>query len=120
MKFINQRKNDRYKADRVIQALESGEFINWTCTEADAIIYCGDFNTEPGDLPHQILTRIYGLTDAQIEVEPKMATCYASENTYRLCDGDPNPRAITIDYIMYKSLIPSEVLQCHTFIIIWR
>ena len=104
------RENDAYKADRLVQALEAGEFIELTSQCTDAVIYCGDFNTEPGDLPHRVLTQYYNLNDSQSQLQDKMATCYAKENTYRSCDGDANPREITIDYVMYKSLFNAKVI----------
>ena len=97
------RENDQYKADRLVQALEAGEFIQMTANDTDAVVYCGDFNTESGDLPHRVLTSLYGLCDAQEDIQPKLRTCYAKENSYRTCDGNQNPREITIDYVMFKS-----------------
>ena len=91
------------------QALEGGDFINITSNDADAVIYCGDFNTEPGDVPHKILTQYYGLQDCHESAAEKLYTCFALENTYRECDGDTNPRAKTIDYIMLKSYFEARV-----------
>ena len=95
--------------DRLTQALEGGDFINITSNDADAVIYCGDFNTEPGDVPHKILTQYYGLQDCHESAAEKLYTCFALENTYRECDGDTNPRAKTIDYIMFKSYFEARV-----------
>ena len=103
------RVNDAYAADRVVQALEAGDFIEMTSQNTDAILYCGDFNTEPGDLPHRVLTQYYNLKDSQSHLAEKLKTCYAKENSYRSCDGEKNPREITIDYVMYQSLFNSKV-----------
>ena len=94
----------------MVQALEAGDFINITSNDADAVIYCGDFNTEPGDLPHRILTQYYGLRDTHDSSKEKLFTCFAEENTYRECDGIKNPRPKTIDYIMYKSYFETKVI----------
>ena len=103
------RVNDAYATDRVVQALEAGDFIEMTSQNTDAILYCGDFNTEPGDLPHRVLTQYYNLKDSQSHLAEKLKTCYAKENSYRSCDGEKNPREITIDYVMYQSLFNSKV-----------
>ena len=95
--------------DRLTQALEGGDFINITSNDADAVIYCGDFNTEPGDVPHKILTQYYGLQDCHESAAEKLYTCFALENTYRECDGDTNPRAKIIDYVMFKSYFEARV-----------
>ena len=58
--------------DRLTQALEGGDFINITSNDAHAVIYCGDFNTEPGDLPHLILTKYYGLKDSHNSSKEKL------------------------------------------------
>ena len=109
------RVNDAYATDRVVQALEAGDFIEMTSQNTDAILYCGDFNTEPGDLPHRVLTQYYNLKDSQSHLAEKLKTCYAKENSYRSCDGEKNPREITIDYVMYQSLFNSKVCDKLTF-----
>ena len=103
------RVNDAYATDRVVQALEAGDFIEMTSQNADTILYCGDFNTEPGDLPHRVLTQYYNLKDSQSHLAEKLKTYHAKENSYRSCDGEKNPREITIDYVMYQSLFNSKV-----------
>ena len=108
-KFTFCRENDKYRVDRLSQALEGGDFINMTSNDADAVIYCGDFNSEPGDLPHKILTQYYGLHDCHESATEKLFTCFALENTYRECDRDKNPRAKIIDYVMYKSYFETKV-----------
>lgn len=104
------RENDAYKVDRLVQALEAGDFIRWTCVNSDAIVYCGDFNTEPGDLPHRVLTQYFKLSDAQSHLETKLPTCYSRDNSYRNFDGS-DVREITIDYVMFKSFLKSKVLN---------
>ena len=59
------RKKDKYKADRIVQALEAGEWIQLNTRDVDAVVYCGDLNTEPGDLAHLVLTQMYQLNDTQ-------------------------------------------------------
>ena len=108
--FFRNRQNDAYKADRIVQSLEAGEWIQLTSRDAEGIIYCGDLNTEPGDLPHQVLTKMYRLQDAQSGLECKFHTCFDADNCYRNSDlAIPNPRPITIDYIFYKSFLPHKV-----------
>ena len=95
-----------------MQAVEAGEFVQMTSHESDAVIYCGDFNTETQDLPYKVLTQFYGLMDAQSFVDgPDLATCYAPENTYRHFDGPENARAKTIDYVFFKSPFKTEVCR---------
>ena len=104
------RQNDAYKADRIVQSLEAGEWIQLTSRDADGVIYCGDLNTEPGDLPYQVLTKMYRLQDTQSGLENKFHTCFDSDNCYRNSDlAIPNPRPITIDYIFFKSFLPHKV-----------
>jgi len=93
-----------------VQSLETGEWIQLTSRDADGVIYCGDLNTEPGDLPHQVLTKMYRLQDAQSGLECKLHTCFDADNCYRNSDlAIPNPRPITIDYIFFKSFLPHKV-----------
>ena len=84
-------------ADRVVQALEAGNFIQMTSQGSDLILYCGDFNTEPGDLPHQILTKMFKLNDPHSSTPLK--THYRKENSFTEAYVT---RPITIDYIMNK------------------
>ena len=103
------RENDPYKVDRLCQSLEAGEFIQMTLTNSDALIYCGDFNTEPGDLPYKVLTQFYKLKDSQNSLEEKpLATCYAKENSYRSLESG-EIREKTIDYVFFKTFLNSKV-----------
>ena len=65
---------------------------------------------EPGDLPYQVLTQMYQLHDAQNGLKSPMPTCYEPQNTYKEADGEINPRAKTIDYILFKSFLPYQVI----------
>jgi hypothetical protein len=88
-------------ADRVVQALEAGNFISMTSTGSDLNIYCGDFNTEPGDLPHKILTDLFQLKDShEVNGSSVLKTHYCKDNTFTEAHID---RPITIDYIMHKT-----------------
>jgi hypothetical protein len=91
------RTKDPYLADRVVQALEAGNFIEATSTGSDLCFYCGDFNTEPGDLPHQILTGLFRLNDSH--EKSLLKTHYRQDNSFT----EPQiTRSITIDYILHK------------------
>ena len=99
-------------ADRVVQALEAGDFIEMTSNRSvltsnrcdltsnrcDLTLFCGDFNTEPGDLPHQVLTGLYRLQDSHQASSP-LKTHYLKENSFT--EPEIN-RSITIDYILHK------------------
>jgi len=61
---LNLRTNDAYLVDRSLQAFEAGNFIRQTQQGSDVVIFCGDFNTEKDDLPHQVLTKVFGLKDS--------------------------------------------------------
>ena len=90
-------------ADRVVQALEAGNFIESTSAGSDFCLFCGDFNTEPGDLPHQILTRLFQLSDSHMT--SLLKTHYRQDNTFT----EPQiTRPITIDYILHKPVNSQE------------
>ena len=63
--FYYNRAKDAYKADRLIQALEAGEWIQLTSRDVDAVVYCGDLNT--GTLPHKLHTR-YNIIQNHIRI----------------------------------------------------
>ena len=84
-------------ADRVVQALEAGDFIEMTSNRSDFSLFCGDFNTESGDLPHQVLTELFQLQDSHLATPLK--THYLKENSFTESHIE---RAISIDYILHK------------------
>ena len=61
-------------------------------------------------MPYQVLTQMYQLHDAQSGLKSSMPTCYEPQNTYKEADGEINPRAKTIDYILFKSFLPYQVI----------
>ena len=84
--------------DRAYEALEAVDWIERKSRAADTdlIIYAGDFNTESGDLPHRILTRMGGFDDSRIRFVP---TYDDPRNSYK---SAPDARPIAIDYVMHR------------------
>jgi len=89
---------DEFAGDRASQAIEAVEWIERNAaSDADVVIYAGDFNTESGDLPHRILTQAGRFDDSRLKFIP---TYDAAGNNYRT---SADARPIAIDYIMHKS-----------------
>ncbi|TRY77776.1 hypothetical protein TCAL_07856 [Tigriopus californicus] len=102
------RDDDQFLPDRICQALEGIKEIESKEHLVDAVIYAGDFNTEPQDLPHQILIKMSGLQDARGNETPKPS--YNAEwNTY----ASPKERPVTIDYIMIGTNEDTKVITTH-------
>lgn len=102
------RDNDQFLPDRICQALEAIEEIDSKRDLADAVIYAGDFNTEQGDLPHQILAKMGGLQDARGDVSPD-PSFNAHWNTY----FNPKERTATIDYVLIGTNLGTKVAKTH-------
>lgn len=100
------RKGDIYLGHRVLQALEAAQWVKLTAPGADLTLYCGDFNTEPGDVPYSLLRCVGKLKDSWIESNGPEGgqTCGTEYNTYcTIAERDEYPHGKRIDYIMYRA-----------------
>jgi len=102
---VSLRQGDLYLGHRITQALEAALWVRMAVGQADLVIYAGDFNTEPGDLPYALLTSLTLLTDSWREVrgEEKGSTCMCPGNSYTSKKENAEfPAGKRIDYIMYR------------------
>ena len=49
---------DVYLGHRVVHGVESAQWIKLSSSSADLTVYAGDFNTEPKDIPYQIVRHV--------------------------------------------------------------
>lgn len=120
---------EAYLAHRVSQALEAGVWIKLCAAGADLVIVGGDFNSEPGDMPHDALKAIVPLQDAWIsaKADGNGESCGALKNSYTnlhtilpgSCSFKPSERTLIptgqrIDFIMFRSngKFSSKALSC--------
>jgi len=110
---------ESYFAHRVAQALEASLWMKLTSAGADLVIFGGDFNSEPGDAPYNVLRTINCLQDAWIDANGPAGgeSCGAEKNSYTglhnsilpgSCSFKPSELAIIpegqrIDFVMFKS-----------------
>ncbi|XP_023324936.1 putative neutral sphingomyelinase [Eurytemora carolleeae] len=91
----------------VLQALEAAQWIRLTSCAADLTIYAGDFNSEPTDVPFNILRQVGGLEDSWAVVNGSKeggGTCGTPYNTYTTSkEKKEAPAGKRIDYILYTS-----------------
>jgi len=97
---------DVYIGHRVVHGVESAQWIKFSSSSADLTIYAGDFNTEPKDIPYQIVRYVTPLHDAWVEANGQEGgeTSETPSNSYthRSALRD-SPAGKRIDYIMYMS-----------------
>jgi len=120
---------EAYLAHRVSQALEAGVWIKLCAAGADLVIVGGDFNSEPGDIPHDALKAIVPLQDAWIsaKADGNGESCGALKNSYTnlhtilpgSCSFKPSERTLIptgqrIDFIMFRSngKFSSKAMSC--------
>ena len=60
-------RDDVYLAHRIVHSVESAQWIKLSSASADLTIYAGDFNTEPSEVPYQIVRHVTPLEDAWVE-----------------------------------------------------
>jgi len=97
---------DCYLGHRVVHSVESAQWIKLSSSSADLTIYAGDFNTEPKDIPYQIVRYVTPLCDAWIEANGPEGgqTSETPSNTYTAKSAlRGSPEGKRIDYIMYHS-----------------
>lgn len=111
------RENDLYLPHRLSQAFELSQFVRHTCHSADVVILTGDFNLEPDDLGYRVVVNNAKLKDAWLckpNKDDKDAgmTCDRPDNCYTSPIKDlMNLQGKRLDYIMYKSVRSTIVLQ---------
>jgi len=97
---------DVYLGHRVVHSVESAQWIKLSSSSADLTIYAGDFNTEPKDVPYQIVKYVTPLCDAWVEANGPEGgqTSETPYNTYTARSSlKESPEGKRIDYIMYNS-----------------
>jgi len=108
---------DVYLGHRVVHSVESAQWIKLSSSSADLTIYAGDFNTEPKDVPYQIVKYVTPLSDAWVEANGPEGgqTSETPSNTYTPKSSlKESPDGKRIDYIMYNSgpNITAKVVYC--------
>ncbi|XP_037080707.1 putative neutral sphingomyelinase [Pollicipes pollicipes] len=79
---------DVYSCHRLVQSFDCAQFVRMTSFGADLIIFAGDFNTNPDELPYKVVTHCAGLKDAYYldsstnKEVPEEPTCEAPKNSY--------------------------------------
>ena len=58
-----------------MHSVESAQWIKLSASSADLTIYAGDFNTEPKDVPYQIVRHVTPLLDAWVEANGPEGVC---------------------------------------------
>jgi len=112
------RVKDVYLAHRIMQSLESAQWIRLGACSADLTLYCGDMNTEPSDVPYSILRGIGGLEDSWLnahKAEKGGETCATPFNSYTLdWEKTEFPTGKRIDYVLYSAGpgIKAEAVDC--------
>ena len=109
----NDLSKDIYLGHRVIQALESAQWLNMISAGTDLTLYCGDFNTDPSTVSYRLLRSIVPLKDSWAEYTGDICggeTSDKDENTF----STNGKEAKRIDYIMYQAGpgLKAETLNC--------
>jgi len=97
--------SDVYLGHRLVHGVESAQWIKLSSSSADLTIYAGDFNTEPKDIPYQIVRHVTPLQDAWIEANGpeggETSECPSNSFTARSALKE-SPEGKRIDYIMFN------------------
>jgi len=97
---------DVYLGHRVVHAVESAQWIKLSSSSADLTIYAGDLNTEPKDIPYQLVRYVTPLKDSWVEgngVEGgETSETPANSFTYSSALRE-SPQGKRIDYILYMA-----------------
>jgi len=109
--------NDVYLSHRIVHSVESAQWIKLSSSSADLTIYAGDLNTEPSEVPYQIVRYVTPLSDAWVEANgaeggetsETPGNFYTARSALRSC-----PEGKRIDYIMFSPgpNISAETLSC--------
>lgn len=108
---------DVYLGHRVVHGVESAQWIKLSSSSADLTIYAGDFNTEPKDIPYQIVKHVTPLRDSWVEANGAEGgqTSETPANSYTpMSSLKESPQGKRIDYIMYNTgpNITGETISC--------
>ncbi|XP_022690715.1 putative neutral sphingomyelinase isoform X1 [Varroa jacobsoni] len=117
------RLQDIYLYHRVSQAFEFSQFVSHTSLgSCDYAIIAGDFNTQPMDLPYQVILYNSRLRDSFEEKEHYFgessigATCGHPANSFtNKADLKTNPNGQRIDYIMYSNGTDRVSVSCEKY-----
>lgn len=109
---------DVYLGHRVVHGVESAQWIKLSSSSADLTVYAGDFNTEPKDIPYQIVRHVTPLRDAWVDangVEGGETSETPSNSFTPRSSLKESPQGKRIDYIMYSSgpNISAETIYCN-------
>ena len=109
--------NDVYLGHRIVHSVESAQWIKLSSSSADLTIYAGDLNTEPEEVPYQIVRYVTPLSDAWVEANgaeggetsETPSNSYTARSALRAC-----PTGKRIDYILYSPgpNIQADTLAC--------
>jgi len=109
--------NDVYLSHRIVHSVESAQWIKLSSSSADLTIYAGDLNTEPAEVPYQIVRLVTPLSDAWVEANGSEggetsetpSNSYTARSALRAC-----PAGKRIDYILYSPgpNIQADTLAC--------
>ena len=55
---------DVYSCHRLVQSFDCAQFVRLTSSGADLLLFAGDFNANPEELPYRVITHCAGLRDA--------------------------------------------------------
>ena len=109
--------NDVYLSHRIVHSVESAQWIKLSSSSADLTIYAGDLNTEPEEVPYQIVRYVTPLSDAWVEANgaeggetsETPSNSYTARSALRAC-----PAGKRIDYILYSPgpNIQADTLAC--------
>lgn len=123
------RLHDSYLYHRVSQAFEFSQFVSHTLLgSCDYAVVAGDFNTQPQDLPYQIILYNSRLRDSFDEKETYVgesamgATCGHPANSFTSkSDLKTNPAGQRIDYVMYGGGTDRVHVSCEKYISpVWK
>ncbi|XP_014252635.1 putative neutral sphingomyelinase [Cimex lectularius] len=97
---------DKYISHRVVQSLDTGLFLRLTSFGSDFTVFCGDMNSEPGDICYNLITGLGNLKDAhcaEVNDFKDWGTCGSSRISFTSQkDLDENPLGKRFDYILYN------------------
>ena len=106
-----------YLSHRIVQSVESAQWIKLSSSSADLTIYAGDLNTEPEEVPYQIVRYVTPLSDAWVEANGSEGgeTSETPSNSYTSKSAlRDSPAGKRIDYILYSAgpNIEADTLAC--------
>uniref|UniRef100_A0A069DZ32 sphingomyelin phosphodiesterase n=1 Tax=Panstrongylus megistus TaxID=65343 RepID=A0A069DZ32_9HEMI len=101
--------NDCYLVHRIVQAFDTGLFVDLTSPSADLTIFCGDLNSTPNDLCFKLIKAIGHLEDSYYAKDThnkeRCGTYGCPSNTFSGIYSYLNNETCgdRIDYILYRT-----------------